>query len=76
MLFEFSRGNWGESDDDFGLYAGWDNGKYAISSMLWENVEPQDINLLSLEFKAVKESGQVCGDTQVSLFGDKNHLSE
>ena len=72
--FLISRGEFQDEDSYFGLYAAEDKAEFAISSMLWDKLDHNGgSKIISVEFKALQEENQVCGDAQVSLFGNQHH---
>lgn len=63
-------------DSEMGLYANNANSKFAASRMLDKPLKKTTDQEFSLEFKVLQEEGQVCGDAQISLFGNNDHLNE
>lgn len=63
-------------DSDMGLYANYPNSKFAASRMLDKPLNKTTDQEFSLEFKVLQEEGQVCGDAQISLFGNNDHLNQ
>ena len=68
-LFSFDRGNNYEPDSSIGLYTRYAASKYVTSYVLPKKLDGSKSNF-AVEFKVKQEKGQLCGDAQISLFGN------
>ena len=75
QLFSYDRGNYYVGEGSIGLYTRKASSKYLTCRLLDEPLHTEKGNFV-VEFKVTQEEGQLCGDAQISLFGNTAENSE